>query len=207
MLRHMDAPEPTVVTDARVLRALTHPLRLRLLEEIAFADTAGSTATELAEKVGESPANCSWHLRQLAKYGYIEEAPGGHGRERPWRAVIATRRWGDPSIDTGSELGRAGDAAAELLMDNEMRALHRYQAWRGAESEEWRDAAGAAQAIGWCTADELKEINDQIFQLTMRYFHRMANPEDRPAGARLVRFVGWGVPAQPPSTVKETPDA
>ncbi len=64
--------------DANMLRALAHPARIRLLEELALAGPM--TATELAARVGESAANCSWHLRQLAKYGYVEEAGGGAGR-------------------------------------------------------------------------------------------------------------------------------
>lgn len=67
------------------LRALAHPVRQRLLRALAAAGTA--TATELAEQVGESPPNCSWHLRQLARYGFVTEAGGGPGRKRPWRLV------------------------------------------------------------------------------------------------------------------------
>ena len=43
------------------------------------------TATELGERIGETPTTCSFHLRQLAKYGFVEEAGGGQGRSRPWR--------------------------------------------------------------------------------------------------------------------------
>ena len=57
---------------------MAHPVRLRLLAELA--DLGQATATELAERTGESPANCSWHLRQLARYGFIEEAESGAGR-------------------------------------------------------------------------------------------------------------------------------
>jgi DNA-binding IclR family transcriptional regulator len=54
---------------------------------------APATATQLAERVGESPANCSWHLRQLARYGFVEEAGGGTGREGPWRPVPGVCTW------------------------------------------------------------------------------------------------------------------
>src|SRR5215467_16066223 len=114
-----DDPEPRTttksrkVTDVKELRALAHPLRLRLLEELVVNDPATdtATATELAERVGESPANCSWHLRQLAKYGYIEEAPGGVGRERRWRAVLAVRNWENPTGDP--EYTAASDVRSE----------------------------------------------------------------------------------------------
>src|SRR3954451_19726694 len=71
------------VTDPMAMRALAHPVRLALNE--ALADAGTLTATEAGERVGESPANASFHLRQLAKYGFVEEAAGGTGRRRPWK--------------------------------------------------------------------------------------------------------------------------
>ena len=69
------------------MRALAHPVRLALLE--ALTDAGQLTATEAGERVGESPANTSFHLRQLAKYGFVEEAEGGTGRRRPWKLRAA----------------------------------------------------------------------------------------------------------------------
>ena len=66
------------MTDPRALRALAHPLRLSLL---GMLRTEGPlTATRAGELLGESSASCSFHLRQLAKYGLVEEAGGGRGR-------------------------------------------------------------------------------------------------------------------------------
>src|ERR1700741_4164679 len=80
-----DARSVKRMTDPRALRALAHPLRLSLL---GLLRTEGPlTATQAGELLGESSASCSFHLRQLAKYGLAEEAGGGHGRERPWRAT------------------------------------------------------------------------------------------------------------------------
>lgn len=78
------APSPPPL-EPNALRAIAHPVRMRLLQLVEQAGPA--TATELAEQVGESPANTSWHLRQLAKYGFIEPATSASGRERPWRSV------------------------------------------------------------------------------------------------------------------------
>jgi DNA-binding transcriptional ArsR family regulator len=71
------------ITDARTMRALAHPVRIALVEELALG--GAMTATEVGERIGESPTTCSFHLRQLAKYGWVEEAGGGKGRARPWR--------------------------------------------------------------------------------------------------------------------------
>src|SRR5262252_6744738 len=80
-----DARSVKRMTDPRALRALAHPLRLSLL---GLLRTEGPlTATQAGELLGESSASCSFHLRQLAKYGLAEEAGGGQRRERPWRAT------------------------------------------------------------------------------------------------------------------------
>src|SRR6202046_5824535 len=76
-------PELRKLTDARTMRALTHPVRVAMLEALTLG--GAMTATELGEQIGESPTTCSFHLRQLAKYGWVEEAGGGKGRSRPWR--------------------------------------------------------------------------------------------------------------------------
>src|ERR1700727_2212659 len=82
---------PQVVTDARAMRALAHPLRVALLE--AIRRDGEITATRAAELLGESPGNMSWHLQTLAKYGFVEETGDGRGRSRPWRVTSPTRSW------------------------------------------------------------------------------------------------------------------
>src|SRR3954452_6439833 len=85
------------VTDPMAMRALAHPVRLAIIE--ALADAGTLTATEAGERVGESPANASFHLRQLAKYGYVVEAEGGKGRRRPWKLKHLGMRWTDVHDD------------------------------------------------------------------------------------------------------------
>ncbi|MFD5163797.1 ArsR/SmtB family transcription factor [Streptomyces hawaiiensis] len=77
---------PTHQLDARSLRGLAHPLRMRLLNALRRGGPA--TASQLAETLGESSGATSYHLRQLAEYGFVEDAPEhGKGRERWWRAI------------------------------------------------------------------------------------------------------------------------
>src|SRR6201989_59139 len=97
---------PRELTDPKAMRALAHPVRLALLE--ALTDAGELTATEAGERVGESPANASFHLRQLAKYGFVEEAGGGTGRRRPWRIKQLGFRFSDLQPDP--EAARAGRA-------------------------------------------------------------------------------------------------
>ena len=79
------------LTDPKAIRALAHLLRWALLEALGQAGTL--TATQASEMLGESPANCAFHLRTLAKYGFVEEAGGGRGRERPWRQTYNSMSW------------------------------------------------------------------------------------------------------------------
>jgi DNA-binding transcriptional ArsR family regulator len=71
------------VRQARAMRALAHPVRLRLLSLLVREEQL--TSTRASGLTGETVANCSFHLRQLAKYGFVEETQGGDRREHPWR--------------------------------------------------------------------------------------------------------------------------
>ena len=77
--------DPRRVTTASELKALSHPLRIDIIEQLGVRGPL--TASELGEALGESPANCSWHLRKLAEHAFVEETHDGHGRRRPWRLV------------------------------------------------------------------------------------------------------------------------
>jgi DNA-binding transcriptional ArsR family regulator len=178
--------------DPRELRVLAHPVRMRLRQALYEKGTA--TATELAEMIGESPANCSWHLRQLAKYGFVEETGGGTGRNRPWRPASHTLSWGD-SDETG-ELAAASDDLSVRFAEQEFAGLRDWQAWRRTDPPEWQDAANWVQSIDWLTADELKELNEALTAVVIRHTERR-DPAKRPKGARRVRMFAWAVPAAP----------
>ena len=73
------------LSDPKAMRALAHPARLAILNRLGVDGSA--TATEVAEVAGITPSAASYHLRMLAKYGFVEDAPPrGDGRERVWRA-------------------------------------------------------------------------------------------------------------------------
>jgi DNA-binding transcriptional ArsR family regulator len=180
------------LSDTGAMRALAHPGRVRLLEELMV--TGPATATQLSERVGESPANCSWHLRQLARYGFVEEAGGGTGRQRPWRVVAEAHGWGED--DSDAELNVIGDGVADLLLDREVAALREWLRWRRTEDSRWRAASAVIHSVTWLTVEELTGFNAQVAELLNRYVDRQ-DPARRPAGARPVRLTAWGVPARP----------
>jgi DNA-binding transcriptional ArsR family regulator len=183
--------------DPRALVALAHPARLRLMEELTLSGPA--TATELGERVGESPANCSWHLRQLARYGFVEEAGGGVGRQRPWRIRPVVRTWGRSDHDP--ELNLAGDAASDMILDREVAALRAWERQRREEDPAWRQAAFVINSVAWLTLDELGELNRHITELLTRHTERL-DPDQRPPGVRPVRLTAWGVPARVQGSVE-----
>src|SRR3954451_13018756 len=144
---------PPEVTDPKAMRALAHPVRIALLEELAIHGQL--TATEAGELVGESPANTSFHLRQLAKYGYVEEAEGGTGRRRPWKRVALGMRFTEVHEDP-----ETAAAARELSRTMSHRYLER--AAKGleenrAQPDEWRRVTGWNQMGLYLTPDELDE--------------------------------------------------
>ncbi|MEV4412078.1 winged helix-turn-helix domain-containing protein [Catellatospora sp. NPDC049609] len=172
---------------------MAHPVRLKLVNELVLGGAA--TATELAERVGESPANCSWHLRQLAKWGYIEEAEGGVGRNRPWRWVPVGNRWG--SAGDSPELLRVGAELNALVLSQELALREAWDEQRLAEPEPWRHAGFTVQNIAWLTAEELAEIETAIVAMTVnKYGERFGDPAQRPEGSRPVRLVAWAHPAR-----------
>lgn len=161
----------------------------------ALYERGTATATELAEMIGESPANCSWHLRQLAKYGFAEEAGGGTGRNRPWRPTSHTLSWGDS--DEAGEVAAASDQLSAMVYDQEFAGLRDWQAWRRTDPPEWQDAASFAQSFAWLTVEELTELNEAFAALALRNRERLRDPSKRPPGARRVRVFASAVPAAP----------
>ncbi len=179
------------VKDPRSLRALAHPVRLGIMEQLTVHGPM--TATELADRLEETPSNCSWHLRKLAEHGFVEEAEGGLGRRRPWQIVGLGMQWGD--VDESPELARAGEALSALMIDREVARLARARARRREDTPPWQVASTWTQSMMWLTADELNEINTAVCDLLMSRLDRFEHPERRPEEARLCAFLAWGVPA------------
>jgi predicted transcriptional regulator len=184
-----DLEVPRQLADAKAMRALAHPVRMALLELFAYHQTL--TATQASELLGESPANCAFHLRTLAKYGFVREAGGGRGRQRPWtltdRSLHISQNQDDPQAALAAgELGRA-------LLD---RWLSRAREVHGAAGRVpgWETAAGWALMYLFLTADETKSLRAEIGQLLSRYEPRYADPALRPAGALPVEWAVFAAP-------------
>jgi DNA-binding transcriptional ArsR family regulator len=175
------------LTEPADLKALAHPLRMELLGHLVLNGPA--TATQLAEALGDSPSNCSWHLRKLAEHAFVEEVLGTPGRARPWQAVTTGLSW-----DSDGVTGRAGRELTEVLLSRELQRLRAYRETSDQDAAEWRDAGTVTQSATWLTAAEASELSEKLKELLLSHVERVNDAEARPEGARLVSLVGWIVP-------------
>ena len=185
---------PTPITDPDRIRALAHPTRLDLLEFLRNTDEA--TATECAEHIGESVASCSFHLRMLEKYGFIERAER-RGREKPWRVRDRGPVSTQPDHDVpGSFL--ALHELATLTVARESDRILRYLAQTESEPTEWLEATTLTSSSFWATVDEMAELSRAIREITDRFNGRSEDPSLRPPGARPSRLFAAVNPDPPP---------
>ncbi|MFC9485596.1 winged helix-turn-helix domain-containing protein [Streptomyces hydrogenans] len=177
-------PHSVRLTDPRALRAYAHPLRMTL---VGLLRRHGPfTATRAAELTGESVASCSYHLRILAKYGLVEEAPGGRGREKPWQATARYTEWGhsdDPSVAQATD--ELNVAVAERYFGRFAQVLES----REGVSKEWREAELFGDALVYLTPEELASLGERIDDMLRAYLDREENPAARPPDARPVSFL------------------
>src|SRR3712207_6655958 len=139
------------ITDPRAMRALAHPLRLDLIE--ALTVLGPSTAAACARHLGSTQALCSFHLRQLAKYGFVEQAAdSGDRRERPWRLTDIEQSW--PSENA--------EQPARVFLQREADKMLRWVDRSKHEPQVWRTAAFAGGTTLPVTADELAEIATRL---------------------------------------------
>lgn len=177
-------PGMVTITDPRTMRAMAHPARIEIMGHLSSTGDA-VTATDMARLVGLSPSATSYHLRELAKYGLVEQAPSrGDGRERVWRSTATT--W---AVDVGASSSPDVQAAEQALMDVYLaRDFARRRDWLArahAEPAEWREASSVSDETLLLTSSELRSLNEQIRELLARYTRR-ERLRDAPEGARTV---------------------
>ncbi|MEU4348759.1 winged helix-turn-helix domain-containing protein [Streptomyces sp. NPDC023838] len=163
-------PEPRERTlDARSLRGLAHPLRIRLLGSLRHDGPA--TASQLGERLGESSGATSYHLRQLAAHGFVEDAPEhGKGRERWWRAT-------HDGTSFSEELHNNPDPEVRGAVDlfkHEIATIHTQElsTWLGTMNEwadEWATNADMSDFTLRLTAAQLRELNEKTHELIESY--------------------------------------
>ncbi|MFB7370501.1 winged helix-turn-helix domain-containing protein [Streptomyces sp. NPDC056222] len=177
-----EQPRSIRLTDPRALRAYAHPTRITL---VGLLRRSGPfTATRAAELTGESVASCSYHLRILAKYGLVEVAPGGRGREKPWRATARYTDWPGDSED--ATVAEAADALSSAVAERYFERVLRAMEDRHRLPKEWREAEMFGDSLLYLTPDELAAFGRRIDELLLPYEGRESDPSLRPETARPV---------------------
>jgi predicted ArsR family transcriptional regulator len=176
---------PFKLTDPRMMRALAHQARIAIWTHLGLRGPA--TATECAEIAGLSPSACSYHLRTLARYGFVEEdlASAADGRERPWRArLLAFSMGDDPDAPAATQV------ANRLLVENLREAAEeirvRYLARKSEYPADWQAAAGEAFSVAHVTPEELTKLRAEVLDVMARYVR--LDPAERPPGGLPVRI-------------------
>ncbi len=183
-------PRSVELRDARALRALAHPTRLKLVGLLRLQGPL--TATQAARELGETPQRCTFHLGQLAKYGLVEEAGGGRGRERPWRATASFTSW--PNVMTEQEAAAAGQLLEAVVAEQHFEAVMGWIERKDEEPQEWQEAAQLNDVALYLTAGELGELGRDIWSLFERYLARGERADLRPEGARAVTVLNLAFP-------------
>jgi len=184
------------LTDPKAIRALAHPVRWALLEALGHAGTL--TATQASEMLGESPANCAFHLRTLAKYGFVEEAGGGRGRERPWRRSYYSMSW-TAHQDDDPQASQAAEALDQVWLDRSLARARRGMSSTARWPKGLENSLGGSTRMLYLTPEEtdelFTELRDTFDRLTgSRRFKERKDPKLRPAGAIPVDIVLLGYP-------------
>ena len=174
------------ITDSRVLAALAHPLRVALLYQL---NALGSrTASQCAQALGETPANCSDHLRQLAKVGLVEREEATDGRERPWRSVSTglglVPPVDDPEVMTADRATKA--SLLNLAIQVDARLARQYFGLEPRAPKPWRDAAAVSSYSLRLTAEELAGLVEAL-DATIRPYIGLTRA-DPPEGAEPVHL-------------------
>jgi predicted ArsR family transcriptional regulator len=179
------------LTDPRALRAYAHPIRLLLLG--LLRREGPKTATEAAAEIGESVASCSFHLRQLAKYGLIEEVEGVAGRAKPWRATALYTSWRSDSEDP--EMAAAATMLEQVILEGYFKEARAWLARREHEPTAWRRAGQGSDYLLHLTAAETRRLTERIDAMTEEFVGRNSDPTLRPKGSRMVRLVHLTFPS------------
>ncbi|MEU2229891.1 ArsR/SmtB family transcription factor [Streptomyces vietnamensis] len=174
----MTSSENRRITDLGTLKAISHPLRMRLYRALFVARTA--TASQLAEQVDEAVSLVSYHLRKLAEHGLIEEAEtqSADGRERWWQPSSYGFSVQEEDLRDAPEL-LAASAVLGRTVNQQRAELHsRFLDERLTWSSEWRAASISSEWLPRLTAAELTALGEELEAVLQKYDQRARAAEE-----------------------------
>ncbi|MEU7928396.1 helix-turn-helix domain-containing protein [Micromonospora sp. NPDC049801] len=169
-----------VIGDPVAMRALAHPLRLKLHALVGREGTM--TAATAARALRISQALASHHLRQLGKYGFVEQAGRSDNRERPWRVTAVSQDWEPGETAEGHE----GLSMLErFVLERSAAQLAEWQQRRPEMDSRWSEHTGVSQNLAYLTVDELAELHRAWEALISLWVQRrpLGDTASRPEGA------------------------
>lgn len=157
------------IKDVGTLKALAHPLRMKLYRGLTIARVA--TASQLAEQVDEAVSLVSYHLRKLAEHGLIEEAEpqGADGRERWWQPASQGVSIHDEDFRDAPEKAAAHTAASRLFFEQRADMYRRFLDERAHWSADWNTASESSEWLLRLTAGELTALSQEMYALVRKY--------------------------------------
>lgn len=177
----MTSPEMRYAPDVASLKAIAHPLRVRLLG--ALREHGPATASELGRRFGESSGSTSYHLRQLERFGFVTEAAKQpNARDRRWQALHRYTDW--TALESDPEGGETVRWLRERQRGTATRAAEAYEAdsW----PEAWRGVAGQSDLLLRLTPASVAELTDRFTELAEEFAARDAQAAD---AARVSLFL------------------
>ena len=190
------------ITDSRVLAAMSHPVRRRLLD--ALTVDGPSTVSMLAARTGQAVGNVSHHLKVLAQASLVEEVPSlaRDRREHWWRVSAISRRWSGTAFGEDPASEAVAEAAESLNLEHQVEKVRAWYALRDSASREWNDAAFSADTWLRLTPAELGQLSEEVVDLLHRWRDRTQPDEAGQSPAeqaerRSVFVFARGVPAEP----------
>lgn len=197
--------------DVKALKALTHPLRIQLLN--ALSQFGPQTASALAARLGESSGSTSYHLRQLAKHELVREVEGrGSARERWWERprgalnLYSRELAHDPGArDAAAIVNREFSHSRAALLEDFME--------RGDQvvPEEWLEASLISTINARLTAAQLAELSEELMRHARDLFEKYRPESDNVPDAKAVQIhlntfpIIQGQFPEPTSRNEETP--
>ena len=177
-----------VISDPRAIRALAHPARQVVIDELYSGKVL--TATECAELAGLTPSAMSYHLRALERWGILERAEAtADGRERPWRAPAR-------SLKIESQSTSAVRVASQAIIRTSMDRIFQQFEEMG-DDDPWDDVSSLSRSRLWLTHDEAQRFGKELMDLVDRY-KKNRSPSSHPAGARPISTLLAVVPTGKP---------
>ncbi|MCI3270398.1 transcriptional regulator [Streptomyces cylindrosporus] len=184
------------ITDVATLKALAHPLRMRLYRALTIARVA--TASHLADQVDEAVSLVSYHLRKLAEHGLVEEAEpqSADGRERWWQPASQSVSIRDEDFRDAPEKAAAHTAASRLFFEQRADMYRRYLDERAHWGNDWTTASDSSEWLLRLTADQLSELSKEMYALVHKYdeLGRAADAAGDTEGRENVAVHTYGFP-------------